>query len=135
MEIWKDIKNYEGLYQVSNLGFIRSLPNGKRRKEKLLKPHYSQGYPKVSLFKNGKREKRLIHRLVAFAFLGEPLADKVQINHKNKDRTDAALFNLEWVTARENVLHSLYGTSCQKTISVLKIQKLMKKYNITKEEL
>jgi hypothetical protein len=135
MEIWKDIQNYEGLYQVSNLGSIRSSKNGKTRKEKLLKPFYSNNYPRVHLYKNGKRKKKLVHRLVAVAFLGNPLSDELVVNHKNKDTKDATVSNLEWVTVSENNLHSFHGTFCQKTIGITKIQGIMKLHGITKEDL
>jgi len=67
--------------------------------------------------------------------LGSPLFDGMMVNHKNKDTRDSSVSNLEWVTARENSLHSFYGTFCQKTICINKIQKLMKLHGITKEEL
>ena len=81
IEIWKDIENYEGLYQVSNLGRVRSLErdvyyqNGTfhHLKEKILVPNLdSKGYPFVQLYKNGKRKTIKTHRLVALAFIPNP---------------------------------------------------------------
>lgn len=111
-EIWKDIEGYEGLYQVSNLGRIKSLCgfNGKEHyyREKILKGHNNgHGYVDVALYnyKTKLRQKHnYIHILVAKAFLPNP--NKLeQVNHKNFNKSDNRVENLEWVTRKGNYLH------------------------------
>ena len=102
-EIWKDIKEYEGLYQVSNLGRIKSLYF---KNEKILKGRLDKdGYILVRLYKNEKGINKKVHRLVAEAFVPEC---KIQVNHKNGIRDDNRAENLEYVTASENQLHAFY---------------------------
>lgn len=109
-EIWKDIKGYEGLYQVSNLGNVKSLPRemikGKRvyiSKEKVLKPIECQKYFLVSLYKNDKGKQFKIHLLVAMAFLNyEPTTRKIVVDHINNEQLDNRLENLQIITSREN---------------------------------
>lgn len=99
IEEWKDIKNYEGIYQISNHGNVKSIRNNK-----LLRPGInSDGYYTVLLSKNGKQKSFKVHRLVAEHFLKEAI---IQVNHKNGVKTDNNAENLEFVTARENVLHA-----------------------------
>lgn len=103
MEIWKPIKDYENLYEVSNYGNIKSL---KYNKEKLLKPYMtSTGYYKIDLRKNNIRKIRPIHKLVAEAFLENP-KNLSEVNHKDGDKTNNNMNNLEWVTRAENIKHS-----------------------------
>lgn len=73
MEIWSNINGYEGLYQVSNLGRVKSLGNDKNRKDKLLKPGNDRGYKFVILSKDGAKRRLQVHRLVADAFIPNPL--------------------------------------------------------------
>lgn len=102
-EIWKDIKGYEGKYQISNLGRVKSL----NYNTKILKYNSDgHGYLKVILYKNNKRKSHRVHRLVAEAFIPN-LEDKNQVNHINGNKQDNRAFNLEWCTAKENVQHSL----------------------------
>ena len=108
MEIWKDIENYEGLYQVSNLGRVRSFPRrGTRdRNIHILSPGITRkGYLQVSLLKNGKSHPYRVHQLVGKAFICNTYA-KEQINHINGVKTDNRVENLEWCTNNENMLHS-----------------------------
>ena len=107
MEIWKDIEGYEGLYQVSNLGRVKSLNYNRTRKEKILK-HGSdkKGYLYVNLCKEGKKRNYRVHRLVAETFI-DNLENKPEVNHKDEDKTNNKVENLEWVTSKEN---SNYGT-------------------------
>lgn len=105
-EIWKDIKGYEGKYQVSNLGEVRSLKFNKSQKCKKLKPKFAgAGYRSVALLMNGKSKYCYIHRLVALHFIDNPLFKK-EVNHKDGDRSNNILSNLEWCTHSENGIHS-----------------------------
>ena len=116
MEFWKDIKGYEGLYQVSNLGRVRHLehrvvnhPNGSTRlvKEKILSPtDNGYGYKIVGLRKNAERKNHYLHRLVASAFVDNPKGKKY-VNHLDYDRSNNIAANLEWCTQSENVQHSI----------------------------
>lgn len=105
-EIWKDIVGYEGLYQVSNLGNVKSLNYLRiRGKEVILKPwKHGQGYYCVSLSKDGKKINKFIHRLVYAAFNGD-IPDDLVINHIDEDKTNNDLNNLEAITQKENVYH------------------------------
>lgn len=108
-EIWKDIKDYEGLYQVSNLGRVMSLKYNHGDNKCILNGGKSRGYLTVLLYK-GDRRKYLVHRLVAEAFLPNP--DGLPcVNHKNEDKTDNRVENLEWCTYQYN---NTYGNVLQK---------------------
>ena len=104
MEIWKDVKGYEGFYQVSSLGRVKSLVRIGRKKEKILIGGKTpNGYLIASLCKNGKTTYKAKHQLVAIAFLNHvPNKTKLSVNHINFIRTDNRLENLEVVTIREN---------------------------------
>lgn len=123
-EIWKDIKGYEGLYQVSNLGNVKSLTrkvgNGKGfyiRNEKELKQAYSStGYKVVALCKVGKQRMFKVHRLVAIAFVDNPL-NKPYVNHIDGNIENNLMENLEWVTHRENIIHA-YKTGLVKSANL-----------------
>lgn len=115
MEIWKDIKEYEGFYQISSLGRIRSIPRGsfhsKRNHIHYLKPEiiihtkgeYTLSYERVSLSKEGVVKRFLVHRLVAQAFIPNP-DNKPFINHIDCNGRHNWVENLEWVTHSENML-------------------------------
>ena len=108
-EEWRDIKGFEGQYQVSNMGRVRSLDrivpthhNGRRlARGKVMSPCFSSGYLKVVLYRNNKYNNRLVHRLVAEAFI-EPIEGKTHIDHINGVKTDNRVENLRWVTQAEN---------------------------------
>jgi hypothetical protein len=105
-EIWKDIKGFEGLYQASNFGNIRSLPMRYSPTINILKPRMGNwGYYFVTLYKENKAYQRVIHRLIAKTFIPNP-ENKPQTNHKNGNKLDNSVENLEWVTASENIEHA-----------------------------
>ena len=110
-EIWKDVIGYEGIYQVSNLGNIKSKSrNGTKNNYEWLyiKQNLKKsGYLNVVLTKNNNSKTFRTHRLVAIAFLLNK-ENKPQVNHKNGIRNDNCIDNLEWVTASENKKHSIY---------------------------
>lgn len=113
-EIWKDIQDYEGLYQVSNLGNIKSLhfgakanhPNWKLQQEKNLKPRIAtSGYYRVELYKSHTKKYFYVHRLVATAFIANP-QNKTEVNHIDGNKLNNHIENLEWNTKSENIRHS-----------------------------
>lgn len=122
-EIWKDIKGYEGMYQISNLGRVKSLDRNEKghfnntkyylRKEKILNLHLTiQGYYNIGCCYNSKRKYFRVHRLVAQTFIPNP-KNKPEVNHINGIKTDNNVTNLEWVTSSENQLHA-YKTGLEK---------------------
>ena len=102
-EIFKDIPNYEGLYQVSNLGGVKSLERKGRTSDKIINGGISGGYMRVSLIKNKKPKGFCVHQLVAMAFLNhKPNGYRIVVNHINFDKLNNNVKNLELITAREN---------------------------------
>ena len=112
-EVWKDICGFEGFYQVSDLGRVRSLDrktwSEKRgtfysQKGKVIRPYNSRGYRYVPLSKNGETTKVSVHRLVAEAFIPNP--KKLEyVNHKDENKSNNMLGNLEWCTAKYNTYY------------------------------
>lgn len=103
-EIWKDIKGFEGLYQVSNYGNVRSL---KYRSWDLRKPHPDKdGYPTIFLHINNTRYRRFIHRIVAESFIDNP-NHLPCVNHIDGNKSNNHVTNLEWVTHKENTIHAV----------------------------
>lgn len=126
MEIWKDIKGYEGYYQISNKGNVKSLSRqwiGKTKlgedkvnttKERILKPYVEKGKRSnikdslyTSLRKDDKNKKIYIHRLVASHFIPNPNPHlNIEVNHIDGNRMNNSVENLEWVTKQENIIHA-----------------------------
>lgn len=100
-EEFRDVDGYDGVYQVSNLGRVKSFKFGK---ERILKVNInSSGYLTIGLYKDNKEKRRTIHQLVAVAFLGHKMGGyKLVVNHINFNKLDNRVVNLEIVTAREN---------------------------------
>lgn len=114
-EIWEDLKGYEGIYLISNLGKIKkeahqrwSVRNNcySQYPSVILKQPLRRGYPSLELTKNGKGVTYSVHRLLANQFIPNP-ENKKEVNHINGIRTDNRIENLEWVTRTENALHSV----------------------------
>ena len=108
-EEWRDVVGYEGRYQVSSMGRVKSLERkdclGRTVKERILKPVVrGKGYLKVGLCAGGKKKHFFVHRLVCQAFHDNP-DNKPQVNHLNEDKKDNRACNLEWCTRRENCNH------------------------------
>lgn len=116
MEEWKIIKGYDGKYQVSNYGRVKSLwrnrPIGrgtglkKIYEEKILNLQNNNGYKFVTLMDNGKRNRCYVHRLVAETFLPNP-NNKPVVNHIDYNPSNNNVENLEWCTQKENIIHSV----------------------------
>ena len=110
---WRDVENYEGLYLVSEWGDVMSIGHGKRR---ILKPITDKyGYLKVNLYRNGKMNTHLVHRLVATAFC-EGADEFPDVNHVDEDKTNNCYDNLEWCTKDYN---NNYGTRTERAAKKL----------------
>lgn len=135
-EIWKDVKNYEGLYQVSNFGKIKSLPRRgtQTNTEKILKVNYTyNGYERVSLNKNNKNKRYLVHRLVAETFIPNP-NNYPQVNHKDKNKINNNVSNLEWCTPSYNINYGKRNNNLNKEVWQYDLQgKFIKKWKSTME--
>ena len=115
-EIWKDVSEYEGFYQVSNKGNVYSVERkdsqGQRRGGRILKPKYSRGgYLMVHLYKNGKMKAKSVHRLVAETFLPNPNG-LPQVNHRDEVKDNNKVGNLEWCDSKYNIN---YGTLLERS--------------------
>ncbi len=121
MEIWKDIEEFKGYYQVSNLGRVKSIErkffNGKgmQTQPEKIKDIQTQpnGYRYANLHKDGKNHTRRIHRLVAQAFIPNT-ESKPDVNHIDGDKANNVINNLEWATKKENIRHMIksgYGAN------------------------
>ena len=112
-EIWKDIEDYEGIYQVSNLGRVKRVTT-----DRILKGIKDRGgYLRITLSKNGVKSNHKIHRLVAQAFIPNP-ENKPQVNHIDENKTNNLVSNIEWMTAKENLNHGTHNERVSKTQSI-----------------
>lgn len=132
-EEWRDIvieKNgvlydYSGLYQVSNLGKVRSLHYCGKGGIKVLKQNTTKGgYKTIPLQKNNDKQCFLVHRLVATMFIDNP-NNLPEVNHKDEDKTNNHINNLEWMSKQDNII---YGTARQRTGEKLKGRKLSEQH-------
>ena len=147
-EEWKDIKGYEGLYQISSFGRVKRLPRVAGNKHKLfwcfLKLQKSRDRKVIGLWKGGKMKRYLVHRLVGKAFI-ENIDNKPQINHKDNNAGNNRVENLYWGTQKENcadkIIHGTHQTGEKnsfhklKEIDVLEIRKLYSSGYYTYKEL
>lgn len=114
IEQWKPIDGYEGLYEISNLGSVKSLNYSRTGVEKILKPGKAKkGYLRVSLYRNGKHKMFYVHRLVAEAFLPNPEGFE-QVNHRDEVKTNNVVSNIEWCDAKYN---ANYGTKIERQVA------------------
>jgi hypothetical protein len=126
MEVWKDIKEYEGYYQISNFGSVYSV-----RYKRYRKPRIDQhGYEYIGLNKDGTQKPFFVHRLVANAFIPNP-ENKAEVNHIDGNKLNNNICNLEWVTHDENMDHAfstgiLKRGESKKTTKVAPTRKLSK---------
>lgn len=133
MEQWKDIKNYEGMYQISNYGRVKSLDrlssNGHLIKSRYMKvSKKNNDYLYVGLSKSGVQKKYFIHRLVALAFIDNP-HDFPQINHIDENKTNNYYKNLEWCTQKYN---NNYGTKVERQVNNTDYTKIKRKMKCKK---
>jgi len=143
MEQWRDIEGYEGLYQVSNMGRIKSLSRKYTGKDKILKPHYNhEGYPMTSLSVNKKKKNFKMQRFIANAFIPNP-ENKPVTNHINGIKADIRAENLEWCTHKENTAHAIRtglmdnsGENCNFTkLNEFQVRVIRKCDDLTRAEL
>ena len=115
-EIWKDIKGYEGLYQVSNLGKVKRLVGKGCKKERIIKPNLVRGYCQVRLSKDGIVKPLYLHRIILETFNPVEGMDKLDCNHRDENKENNCLNNLEWLSRKENLN---YGTRNERAAATL----------------
>jgi len=126
-KVWKDVQGYEGIYQASSTGEIKTLSryinyNGiiRKRKEKILKPYVSScGYAIVDLRKNNIRKKKTVHSIIAETFYNKK--EGLVVNHKDKNKLNNNLYNLEYCTQSQNLASKVYNkkkTSIYRGVSI-----------------
>lgn len=139
MEKWLDVVGYEGVYSISSTGVLKSLANGASKKEKILKTFVKHGYPAVKLCKEGVKKHYTIHRLVALHFIPNPQGYPY-VNHKDENRANHSVENLEWCTPAYNTAYSSYKKikktpeEKSKETLLLRFKNFCHKYNLSKED-
>jgi len=135
MEQWKPIRKYEGIYEISECGNIRRILNRYGNiQNKIIKPsHTPDGYFKVRLSKNGIYEQPNLHRIIYEAFVRD-IPHNMQVNHKDFDKENNSLNNLEIVTAKENIRHTLRNSRHRRCISVDMVQRIRRLYSVVKHQ-
>lgn len=114
IETWKDVVGYDGAYQVSNVGNVRSMPRYRRRSIINMRVGLSHdGYKQVGLHRDGKMKMEKVHLLVIAAFKGPRPTPEAQCRHLDDDRSNANLSNLEWGTPAENYADRERAGSCR----------------------
>lgn len=127
-EVWKDIVGYEGLYQVSNFGRVKN-------NNKLLKGYIAgRGYIYVVLYKNNIRKHKTIHSLVALHFIENP-DNLYTINHKDENKLNNRVDNLEWMSIDNNNKYSLLGGKNSRAVPILQYEnnKLIKEWDSVRD--
>ena len=136
-EIWKPIKGYENKYEISNLGNVKSIylinRQAKIKREKILKQHIVCGYFKIRLSRDNKTKNYLVHRLVAETFIDNP-ENKLQVNHKDGNKLNNNVDNLEWATRSENVNHAWLNGLHEKTRATVR-ENMKKATNTLKKKI
>ena len=137
MELWKDIKGYEGLYKVSSLGRVKRLNrivtehtgNIRHLKEKILKGgKYPNGYKFICLRKNNENKNVMIHRLVAQSFISNS-NNKLCVNHIDGNKSNNSVENLEWCTHSENLKHAVNIGLIENQCKIMRKVKVITPYN------
>jgi hypothetical protein len=113
MEQWKDVVGYEGLYEVSNLGRVRN-----KKRNTMVTLLDNNGYHRVELWKNNKRRRFMLHRVVAMTWIPNDDELKTQVNHINEIKTDNRVENLEWCTASYN---NKYGSRIKNMLDTVRM--------------
>lgn len=126
MEVWKQVRGYEGLYEVSNMGNVKSLTHTDRLNRvhngRVLKPQlHNKGYLQLMLCKDGEKKRKYIHRLVAEAFVENPNPQKyTEINHIDENKQNNIAENIEWCyhkyNMRHGTLHKRKADKCVKPV-------------------
>lgn len=106
-ELWKDIAGFEGLYQVSSCGRVKSLKRKGVSQDRIRKPTPFKGYMRLNLRRDGKYIPMKVHRLVCEAFHGKPPFEGAEVNHIDGDKSNNNDWNLEWNTHANNMNHAL----------------------------
>lgn len=112
MEVWKDVAGYEGLYQVSNFGRVKSLNFDGSGEERIMRPYNVHGYLRVRIFKNCTKQSIGVHRLVALAFIPNPNNFAI-VNHIDGNKLNNNAKNLEWCTNSMNLIHAYRVLGCK----------------------
>ena len=122
-EIWKAIAECNGEYSISNHGQVKSYKDGR---ERILKPYLvgylGNQYLAIGICTNGKRKNQKIHKLIALAFIPNP-CNKLTVNHKDGNKTNNHIDNLEWATHKENINHAWQNGLCESNRNSISIRK------------